>query len=171
MEPLIGDGGSVVKTKDIARAVILVAIAVALSPIFIPVGISKCFPAQHMVNVLSAVMLGPLYAVGIACAAAVIRNILGLGTLLAFPGGMIGAFLAGLAFKMSKNIYLAGLGEVIGTGVLGALVSVWIVAPLLMGKTMAVGTLVIAFSVSTLGGSIIGIIALHFLKKAGIWTP
>ena len=157
------------KTKDIARAVIFVAIAVALSPFFIPVGISKCFPAQHMVNVMSAVMLGPAYAVGIAFIAAIIRNILGLGTLLAFPGGMIGAFLAGLAYLQLKNIYLAGLGEIIGTGLLGALVSVWIVGPLLMGKSMAVVTLIIAFSVSTLGGTIIGIIALKLLQKAGIW--
>lgn len=157
------------KTKDIARAVIFVAIAVALSPFFIPVGISKCFPAQHMVNVMSAVMLGPAYAVGIAFIAAIIRNILGLGTLLAFPGGMIGAFLAGLAYRQLKNIYLAGLGEIIGTGLLGALVSVWIVGPLLMGKSMAVVTLIIAFSVSTLGGTIIGIIALKLLQKTGIW--
>jgi len=159
------------KTRDVARAVILVAIAVALSPFFIPVGISKCFPAQHMVNVLSAVMLGPAYAVGIATIAAIIRNILGLGTLLAFPGGMIGAFLAGLAYQLSKNIYVAGLGEVIGTGLLGSLVSVWIVAPLLLGKTMALATLMVAFSVSTLGGTIIGILALHVLRKGGVWEP
>jgi len=138
------------KTRDVARAVILVAIAVALSPIFIPVGIAKCFPAQHMVNVLAAVMLGPVYAVAIAAASAVIRNILGLGTLLAFPGGMIGALLAGLAYLSFRNIYIAGLGEVIGTGLLGALVSAWIVAPALMGKTMALTTLIVAFSVSTL---------------------
>ncbi len=119
----------------------------ALSPVFIPVGISKCFPAQHMVNVLGAVMLGPAYAVAIATIAGIIRNILGLGTLLAFPGGMIGALLGGLSYRISKNIYLAGLGEVIGTGILGSLASVWIVAPLLMGKTMAVATLMIAFSV------------------------
>jgi len=159
------------KTKDVARAVILVAIAVALSPIFIPVGISKCFPAQHMVNVLGAVMLGPAYAVGIALIAGIIRNIMGLGTLLAFPGGMIGALLAGLAYRAFKNIYVAGLGEVIGTGLLGSLASVWIVAPLLMGKSMALVTMMIAFSVSTLGGTIIGIIALHLLRKAKIWEP
>jgi len=159
------------KTKDVARAVILVAIAVALSPIFIPVGISKCFPAQHMVNVLGAVMLGPAYAVGIALIAGIIRNIMGLGTLLAFPGGMIGALLAGLAYRAFKNIYVAGLGEVIGTGILGSLASVWIVAPLLMGKSMALVTMMIAFSVSTLGGTIIGIIALHLLRKAKVWEP
>lgn len=159
------------KSRDVARAVILVAIAVALSPIFIPVGIAKCFPAQHMVNVIAAVMLGPVYALAIAAAAAIIRNILGLGTLLAFPGGMIGALLAGLAYLGTRNIYLAGLGEIVGTGLLGALVSVWIVAPLLMQKTMALTTLIIAFSVSTVGGAVIGLIALHLLRKAGIWKP
>jgi energy coupling factor transporter S component ThiW len=159
------------KSKDVARAVILVAIAVALSPVFIPVGISKCFPAQHMVNVLAGVMLGPGYAVAVAAAAGVIRNILGLGTLLAFPGGMIGAFLAGLAYKLTRNIYLAGLGEIIGTGLLGALASAWIVAPVLMQKTMALITLIVAFSVSTIGGTAIGLVALHLLRKAGIWKP
>ena len=159
------------KTRNIARAVILVAIAVAMSPFFIPVGISKCFPAQHMVNVMAAVMLGPWYAVIIALVAGIIRNILGLGTLLAFPGGMIGALLAGLAYSASKNIYLAGLGEIIGTGLLGALVSVWIVGPVFMGKSMAVGTMIIAFSVSTLGGTVIGILAMHLLRRVKIWQP
>ena len=159
------------KTKDVARAVILVAIAVALSPFFIPVGISKCFPAQHMVNVLSAVMLGPVYALGIAFFAAVIRNMLGLGTLLAFPGGMIGALLAGLAYRMYKNMYWAGFGEVVGTGLLGSLASVYIVAPIFMDKPASVWILMGAFSVSTLGGTIIGIIALKILQKAKIWEP
>jgi energy coupling factor transporter S component ThiW len=159
------------KTKRVALAVILAAVAVAFSPIFIPVGISKCFPAQHMVNVLAGVMLGPLYAVCIAAVAGIIRNILGLGTLLAFPGGMIGAFLAGLAYKVSKNMYLAGAGEVIGTGILGALASAAVIAPVFMGKTMALATLIIAFSISTLGGTFIAIIALHLLRKAGIWEP
>jgi energy-coupling factor transport system ATP-binding protein len=159
------------KSRDVARAVILTAVAVALSPFFIPVGISKCFPAQHMINVIAAVILGPAYAVGIAFAAAILRNILGLGTLLAFPGGMIGALLAGLAYRFSKNIYLAGLGEIVGTGLLGAMTSAWLIGPALMGKSMALATLIIAFSVSTVGGSIIGIILLHLLRRGKIWQP
>ncbi|MFO8090804.1 MAG: energy coupling factor transporter S component ThiW [Desulfatiglandaceae bacterium] len=159
------------KTKDVAKAVILVALAVALSPFFIPVGISKCFPAQHMVNVIGAAMLGPWYAVTIAFAAAVIRNIMGLGTLLAFPGGMVGALLAGLAYRIFKNIYAAGVGEVIGTGLLGALISVWIVGPVFLGKEMAAATLVVAFSISTIGGTIIALVALRLLQKAKIWQP
>jgi energy coupling factor transporter S component ThiW len=159
------------ETKKIARSVILTAVAVALSPFFIPVGISKCFPAQHMVNVLAAVMLGPAHALGIAFAAAVLRNMLGLGTLLAFPGGMIGAFLAGLAYRAFRHVYLAGLGEIVGTGLLGALVSAWLVGPVLMGRTMAVGTLIVAFSVSSAGGTLLGLIVLKLLRRGGIWQP
>jgi energy-coupling factor transport system ATP-binding protein len=36
---------------------------------------------------------------------------------------------------------------------------------------MALTTLIVAFSVSTLGGSVIAIVALHLLRKAGIWKP
>jgi energy-coupling factor transport system ATP-binding protein len=158
-------------SRDAARAVILTAAAVALSPFFIPVGIAKCFPAQHMINVLAAVMLGPVHAVGIAFAAAVLRNILGLGTLLAFPGGMIGALLAGLLYRYSRNIYLAGLGEIVGTGLLGSMASAWLIGPVLMGKSMAVGTLIAAFSVSTIGGTILGFMVLNLLRRGKIWQP
>jgi len=159
------------QSKDVSKAVILVAMAVALSPFFIPVGISKCFPAQHMINVIAAVILGPVYAVAIALSAAIIRNILGLGTILAFPGGMIGARLAGILYKSTRNIYVAGSGEIFGTGVLGSLVAIYIVGPMLLGKTTAMGALMIAFSVSTIGGSFIGIVALHLLQKGGVWQP
>ena len=124
-----------------------------------------------MVNILAAVLLGPAYATGIAFAAAIIRNLLGLGTLLAFPGGMIGALFAGILYKYTRNIYAAGAGEIVGTGLIGSLASVYIVGPMLMEKTMAVGALMIAFSISTAGGTAIGLVALHALRKGGIWYP
>jgi energy-coupling factor transport system ATP-binding protein len=159
------------KTRDIARAAVLVAVAVALSPIFIPVGISKCYPAQHMINVIAAVVLGPAPAVAIAFLAALIRNILGLGTLLAFPGGMIGALLAGLAYRAVKHTWAAAMGEVIGTGIIGALISAWLVGPVLLGKSIAAGTLIAAFSLSSIGGTIVGLLALKFLRKVNLWQP
>lgn len=155
--------------RKVARSVILVAMAVVLSPIFIPVGFIKLFPAQHMINVVGGVMLGPWYAVAVAAAAAIIRNLLGVGTPLAFPGGMIGALLAGLAYRAFRNIYAAALGEVLGTGLLGALVSLLIVAPLIMKKTMAASVLFAAFGASTLAGAVLGVVALKLLRKAGIW--
>ena len=34
--------------------------------IYIPAGVSKCFPVQHAINVIAAVLLGPGPAVAIA---------------------------------------------------------------------------------------------------------
>jgi energy-coupling factor transport system ATP-binding protein len=157
------------ETRRIARAIILVAIGVAISPFTsIPIGIAKINPAQHFVNVVGAVLLGPWWAAGIALIIGILRNALGTGTLLAFPGGMIGAFLAGLVYRYSRSIYLGALGEVIGTGLLGAMASAFIVAPVLMGKAMALGALIIAFSGSTIAGSIVGVLALKLLDRAGL---
>jgi energy coupling factor transporter S component ThiW len=157
------------ETRRITRAVILVALGVALSPFTsIPIGIAKINPAQHFVNVVGAVLLGPWWATGIALAIGILRNAMGTGTLLAFPGGMIGAFLAGLAYRYSRSIYLGALGEMIGTGLLGATASAFIIAPVLMGKAIALGALIIAFSGSTIAGSIIGVLALNLLDRAGL---
>jgi energy-coupling factor transport system ATP-binding protein len=159
------------ETRKVARAVILVAIGVAISPFTsIPIGIARINPAQHFVNVVGAVLLGPWWAAGIALVIGILRNAFGTGTLLAFPGGMIGAFLAGVAYRYTRNIYLGALGEVIGTGFVGSVVSVLIVAPMLMGKAMAIGALMVAFSGSTLLGSILGILALKLLDRAGFVT-
>jgi energy-coupling factor transport system ATP-binding protein len=157
------------ETRRITRAVILVALGVALSPFTsIPIGIAKINPTQHFVNVVGAVLLGPWWATGIALVIGILRNSMGTGTLLAFPGGMIGAFLAGLVYRYSRSIYLGALGEMIGTGLLGAMVSALMIAPILMGKAIALGTLIIAFSGSTIAGSIIGVLALKLLSRAGL---
>ena len=110
------------KEKNIRKltiAGVLVAVAVVGSLFSIPVLGAKCSPVQHMVNVLGAVLLGPGYAVGMAFAAALIRNLLGLGSLLAFPGSMIGALLCGVAYKLCPKLPAAYAGEVFGTGILG----------------------------------------------------
>ena len=75
-------------TKKLAIAGILCAVAVVGSLFTFPVLASKCAPIQHMVNVLCAVLLGPWYGVGVAFGASLIRNLLGLGTIMAFPGSM-----------------------------------------------------------------------------------
>ena len=104
------------QTRDVARAAVMVALAVALSPFFIPVGVAKCYPAQHMINVMAAAMLGPVPALLVAFMAALARNVLGLGTLLAFPGGMFGALLAGLAYRAFRRPFGRGGGRGPGHG-------------------------------------------------------
>jgi energy coupling factor transporter S component ThiW len=155
-------------TRQVAQAVILVAIGVALSPITsFPIGIAKVNPTQHFVNVVGAILLGPWWAFAIAGIIGILRNALGVGTLLAFPGGMIGALLAGYAYRLTRNIYLGAAGEVIGTGILGALVSGWLVAPVFMQSTMSIGLLIASFLGSTVIGTILGVLALKLLERVG----
>ena len=66
----------------------MTALGVALSAFSIPVGASKCFPIQHLLNVLAGVFLGPSYALGFSFCTALIRNFIGTGSLLAFPGSI-----------------------------------------------------------------------------------
>ena len=155
-------------TRTIAQAVILVAIGVALAPFTsFPVGIAKVNPTQHFVNLLAAVLLGPWWAVAIAAIIGVLRNAMGVGTLLAFPGGMIGALLAGLLYRRLKKLWAAAAGEIVGTGILAALVSGWLVAPFLMGKQMPVLVLLASFLGSTVLGTILGLLALKLLERVG----
>ncbi|MFR4814870.1 energy coupling factor transporter S component ThiW [Peptoniphilus sp.] len=151
-------------TKKLTMAAFFVAIAVVFSFVNIPVGLAKCYPIQHMVNVLSAVLLGPLYSVLVAFCTSLIRNMSGTGSLMAFPGSMIGAFFAGILFYKTKKLSLAFLGEVIGTGIIGALLA-YPIAKFVLGKEMALFGMVIPFSVSTLGGSIIAIIIILSIKN------
>lgn len=150
-------------TKKIALSGVLIAIGVVLGSFSIPVGIAKCAPAQHLINIVSAVLLGPFYAVLNAFVISVIRNMLGVGSLLAFPGSIFGAFLAGIFYKKAKNIFHAGAGELIGTAIIGGIVA-YPVAAYLLGKDVAVFTFVIPFFVSSLGGTIL---AMLILKSPG----
>ena len=163
-------------TKKLAVAAIFVAIAVVGSAfISFPVFGSKCSPTQHMVNVLCAVFLGPWYGVGVAFCASLIRNLVGAGTLMAFPGSMIGALCCGLVFKALKNknevaaIVLTLAAEMLGTGVLGGLCA-WPVATLFMdvdAASTAVTAYIIPFLISTVAGSIIAGVLIFALRAGG----
>lgn len=53
-------------TRKLAMAGVFTALAVVGSMLSVPIASSKCAPVQHMINILSAVLLGPGYSVGIA---------------------------------------------------------------------------------------------------------
>ncbi len=154
-------------TKKLALAGVLCAVAVVGSMFSFPVFGSKCAPVQHMVNVLCAVLLGPWYGVAVAFVASLLRNLLGLGSLMAFPGSMCGALLCGIVYHKTKNLLAALCGEVFGTGIIGGLLA-WPVAVFLMGKAagdIAFYAYIVPFLVSTVGGSIIAGVVLIALEK------
>ena len=110
-------------SKKLALAGVLCAVAVVGSMLQFPVFGSQCAPVQHMVNVICAVFLGPGYGVAVAFLASLLRNIFGLGSLLAFPGSMCGALLCGLVYWKTRNLPATLAGEVFGTGIIGGLLS------------------------------------------------
>ena len=122
--------------KKTATAAMLVALTVAMSGFSIPIGASRCYPIQHLVNVVCAVFLGPVYGVMAAFCTSFIRNLMGTGSLLAFPGSMVGALLCGLIYQKTGKLLLTYIGEVVGTGLLGGMLC-YPVAVLIMGKSEA----------------------------------
>ena len=157
------------QTKKLCFAGILCAVAVVGSLFSFPVLGSRCAPVQHTVNILCAVVLGPWYGVLVAFCASLIRNLLGLGSLMAFPGSMLGALLCGLVYYKTKNLPATLIGEVFGTGVLGGLCA-YPVAILLMGKSasdIAFYAYIVPFLISTVAGSILAGVLIYALKKAG----
>ena len=153
--------------KKLTLTAVFIAISVVGSLFSFPVLGSKCSPVQHLMNIMGAVFLGPGYAVAAAFIASAIRNLLSLGTLLAFPGSMCGALLAGLLYKYLKKLPFAYAGEVIGTGIIGGILACPVAASVL-GMQVAVFAFVVPFLVSTCGGTIIAIILVTALKKSGI---
>lgn len=145
------------QTKKLTLAGVLIALSVVLSTFYIPFGTAKCFPIQHLINVITAVLLGPVYAVVNAFIISVLRNIMGLGSLLAFPGSMIGALLAGLMYRRFKNVIGAAIGEVIGTGIIGAIVAAPI-AVYFLGSSVGALFFIIPFILSSFVGALIAVL-------------
>lgn len=150
--------------KKYVLAAMFIALGVAVSPFHFMIGAAKVFPMQHLFNVLLAVILGTRYNVLTAFGISSLRNIYGMGTLLAFPGSMIGALLAGMIYKKTQNLLLTALAEVFGTGILGALVS-YPIATLLLGKEVAVWAFILPFTLSSLTGAVIAYSILLVVMK------
>lgn len=155
--------------QKLAVAGILCAVAVVGSMFSFPVFGSKCAPVQHMVNIICAVLLGPGYGVGVAFVASLLRNLLGLGSLMAFPGSMFGALLCGLMYRKTGKLLPTLIAEVFGTAILGGLCA-YPVAVLLMGKSageIAFYAYVLPFFVSTAGGAVIAGLLIGALQRSG----
>lgn len=156
--------------KKLAIAGVFCSLAIVGSMFSFPVFGSKCAPIQHMVNILSAVILGPGYGFGAAFVASLIRNLLGLGSIMAFPGSMFGALVCGLVYYKTKNIFATLLGEVFGTAILGGLCA-YPLAILFMGQSVAdvaFYAYIIPFLISTVAGAVISAVLLYSLQKTNV---
>lgn len=141
----------------------MVAIGVVISPILRVEGMC---PMQHFINVTCAVLLGPWNAFLCACLIGIIRMVTMGITPMALTGAVFGAYLSGLLYRLSKgNLLCAFLGEVIGTGIIGAIVS-YPVMTYLWGRTGLTWLFYVpSFTAGTLIGGSLAFIFLKQLQK------
>ena len=151
---------STISIRKLAMAGVLVAVAVAGSLISFPVAGSKCAPIQHMVNICAAVFLGPVWGVGVAFCASVIRNLTGLGS-------MVGALCCGLMYRFSKKIIPTCVAEALGTGILGGLAAYPLAKYVMLIQPEGMFIYIVPFLISTVAGSIVAAIVMLILKKNG----
>lgn len=151
--------------KKLSYTATLSAIAFVVGSLFnFSIGIVKVAPVQHLINLLTGVALGPWYAVSQAFITSTLRNMSGTGTLLAFPGSMIGALLVGIVYRCSPKLLVAAIAEIIGTGLIGGVVS-YLLARYALGIEMPFTLLVGSFLVSAVVGVSLGYPLVKVLRK------
>lgn len=141
-----------------------VALGVVISPIL---RVEGCCPMQHFINITCSVILGPAYSVLCAVLIALIRmTIMGIPP-LALTGAVFGAGLSGLFYCWFRHkIIFAVFGEIIGTGIIGAIVSYPVMA-WIMGRTGLTWMFYVpSFLFGTIIGGTIAFFFLGALKKA-----
>lgn len=143
--------------KKMTVTAIFIAIGVLLAPfVSFPFYGARVFPLQHMINVLLAVLVGWQYSVAGAFCISSIRIAMGVGTVLAYPGSLIGACLSGLVYNRTKSIWGAVAGEIFGTGILGGLIAYPVAAFVLDSRAVALYFYMIAFLPNTMIGAALG---------------
>ena len=111
---------STLKLKKLIILALMIALDVVLSPLFRIEGMA---PMSSVMNVLGVALMGPFYGTAMALLCALLRILLLGVPPLALPGAVFGACLAGLGYKYGRSIYFAMAGEILGTGLLGSLLS------------------------------------------------
>lgn len=108
------------RTRKWTMLAVMVALDVVLSPLFRVEGMA---PMSSVVNILAACIMGPVYTTIMAVACAIIRMIMMGIPPLALTGAVFGAALAGIFYVMTRRTWGAAVGEIIGTGIIGSLLS------------------------------------------------
>lgn len=146
-----------------------VSIGVVISPILRFEGFA---PTAHFVNVVCSVLLGPWYSLANAIITAFIRMSLLSIPPLAITGQVFGAFLSGFLYRKTNGSILACvIGEIIGTGIIGAIASYPVMA-LIWGKGDITWYFYLpSFLIATLIGGSVAYIFLKTLQRAKVLYP
>lgn len=156
-------------SKSLIRMTVLsmfIAVGVVISPILRVEGMC---PTAHLVNIVCSVFMGPWYSLLCASMIGIIRmTTMGVPP-LALTGAVFGAFLSGFLYRISRGkLIFAFIGEVIGTGIIGAIMS-YPVMTLLWGRGgLSWLFYVPSFILATLIGGSVAYLMLLKLAKNGM---
>ena len=143
----------------------LIGLGVVISPILRVEGMC---PMAHLINITGAVLLGPWYSFVIAAIIGILRmTLMGIPP-LALTGAVFGATLSGILYRLSGGrLWTAVVGEIIGTGLIGAMASYPVMA-LLYGRTGLTWMFYVpSFIMGTLIGGTIAFFLLSALRRRG----
>ena len=163
-----------VLTTKVTLTAFFIALGFILSLVSFPIGPTRIFPFQHMINVIVGIMLGPLYAAAVGFGIGTLRIAAGTGTLFAYPGGIPGGIVVGAIFWYLWRHDECALTEPLGTAI-GGVLSALIVSPFIgarplpsiFGLTAQWQLFVLSFWFASIPGSIIGYLVVKALRKIG----
>ena len=131
-------------TRKMVMTAILASLAFVLNTfVYFP----QMAPFQHFVDVIAAALLGPWYA----CPAAF----------------LCGPIVGGLLYRKTTNVWLLALGEVFGTGIIGALVAYPLMRAFYGLDAQRWYFYVPFYIPSAVVGAAMGVAVLLLLKRAG----
>lgn len=154
-------------TKKLVIAAMMSCLSYVLSSfVYFP----RMAPFQHMMNVICGVMLGPFWGFVSAMLTGIMRMVLGGRTIQALIGAVVGAFLAAFLYKVTKKLYMAVIGEIIGTGVISALlVYPFMVQFYSLPAATPFWIYIPSYVPSSILGACMGMGVVLVLRKAGAW--
>lgn len=108
------------KVRKMIQTAMLIAIGyICNSLIIVPLGFVRIAPMQHVMNIITSALLGPWYSLAQAFGVSFLRNITGTGSLLAFPGSMIGHSFRVYYLDTTRNFGNLVWERLLGRGCLG----------------------------------------------------
>ena len=156
------------KKRTTIRKMVLCAIFASLAFVLNTfVAFPAMAPFQHFVNVMAAVFVGPWWGglSGFLCG--VMRMMCGRD-IQAVAGAVFGPILGGLLWKNAKNVYLVWVGEIIGTGIIGALASYQLMKWIYCLEAQSPLYYIPFYIPSAVVGGMMGVMVLMILKRGKV---
>lgn len=162
VSPRTSASGSTLALRKMVLTAMLACLAFVLNTfVYFP----SMAPFQHFVDVLAAVFLGPWYACAAAFLCGIMRMMSGR-TIQAVVGAIFGPILGGLLYRRFHNFWVVLLGEVIGTGILGAMTAYPLMKAFYGLDAQSPFYYIPFYTPSAVVGAAMGVAVLMILKKA-----